>query len=178
MSTDMPTAFEILGVSPDADAVEIRSAYHQLAKACHPDRFLDPREQAAGQERLIVINLAYEQAMDIATKRQTPSASLPLEQALVWAEKLLSRKQYELALLQLSKAEDKDARWYAMQARTLGGLKQHLSAHQAWRTAVRLDPENLSYRRAALDAEIRMKKADSLPVRAINGIRKLFQRKD
>ena len=99
MFTDMPTAFEILGVSPDADAVEIRSAYHQLAKACHPDRFLDPREQAAGQERLIVINLAYEQAMDIATKRQTPSASLPLEQALVWAEKLLSRKQYELALL-------------------------------------------------------------------------------
>lgn len=172
----MATAFEILGVTPQADEVAIRAAYHQLAKTCHPDKFLDPEEQQRGQERLIIINLAYEQAMAIAAKRQTRSEALPLEQALIWAEKLLSRKQHELALLQLSKAESKDARWYALQAQALTGLRQHLSAHQAWRAAVRLDPDNLSYRRSALEAEIQLKRAGSLPGKALDGIKNLFRK--
>lgn len=174
----MQTAFEILGVAPDADERAIRSAYHKLAKTCHPDVFLDPKEQESGQAKLISINQAYEQAMKIASSRQTLGASLPLAQAKGWAIKLLERKQYELALLQLSKAESKDAQWFALQAQTLAGLRQYLSAHQAWRAAVRLDPENLEYRRGALDAEIMMKKAHSLPQKALRGVKNLFLKKD
>lgn len=174
----MQTAFEILGVPPNADEQAIRTAYHQLAKTCHPDKFLDPDEQRVGQARLISINLAYEQAMKIASTRQTPAAALPLPQAKAWAEKLLERKQYELALLQLSKSEDKDAGWYALQAQTLTGLKQYLSAHQAWRTAVRMDPDNLQYRREALSAEMLLKKSGTLPFKAMNGLKSLFSKKD
>ncbi len=172
----MPTAFEVLGVSPDADEGTIRSAYHQLAKTCHPDKFTDPAQQQAGQKRLISINLAYEQAMKIASSRQTPAAQMPLKQAKDWAEKLLERKQYELALLQLSKAEDKDAEWYALQSRTLVGLKQYLSAHQAMRTAVRMDPDNLGYRREALSAEMLLRKSGSLPYRALAQLKNLFRK--
>ncbi len=174
----MQTAFEILGVSPDADEQTIRGAYHQLAKTCHPDKFLDPDEQQLGQARLVSINLAYEQAMKIAANRQTTAASLPLPQAKAWAEKLIERKQYELALLQLSKAEDKDAQWYALQAKTLLGLKQYLSAHQAWRAAVRMDPDNLSYRREALSAEMLLRKSGTLPFKAMAGLKNLFTKKD
>ncbi|NLX83969.1 MAG: J domain-containing protein [Clostridiales bacterium] len=174
----MQSVFEILGVEPDADEHAIRSAYHQLAKSCHPDKFTDPEEQVRGQERLISINVAYEQAMRIAANRTSPAASFPLPQAKVWATKLIGRKQYELALLQLSKAEDKDAEWYALQAQTLVGLKQFISAHQAWRAAVRLDPDNLAYRRGALEAEMMLKRADSLPHRALSQIKNLFQKRN
>lgn len=171
------TAFDILGVGSDADEITIRSAYHKLAKTCHPDIFLDPEQQRQGQEKLVTINLAYEQAMKIASSRQIPAASLPLKQAVIWAEKLLERKQYELALLQLSKAEEKDAQWYALQAKTLQGLRQYLSAHQAWRAAVRLDPDNLSYRRSALEAEMQLRRAGSLPYKAITQVKNLFRKK-
>lgn len=174
----MQSVFDILGVAPDADEHAIRSAYHKLAKACHPDKFLDPEEQVKGQERLISINVAYEKAMRIASNRNTPAAKLPLPQAKVWAQKLIGRKQFELALLQLSKAEEKDAEWYALQAQTLTGLKQYLSAHQAWRAAVRMDPDNLAYRRGALEAEMMLKRADSLPHRAISQIKSLFQKRN
>lgn len=172
----MQTAFEVLGLRPDADEGTIRQTYHKLAKTCHPDKFLDPVEQQKGQERLIAINLAYEQAMKIAAQRQSPSAPMPLQQSKEWASKLLERKQYELAMLQLSKATEKDAEWYALQARTLTGLKQYLSAHQAWRTAVRLDPDNLPYRREALAAEILLKKSGSLPFKAVTQLKNLFRK--
>lgn len=172
----MQTAFEVLGIQPDADETAIRAAYHKLAKSCHPDKFLDPEDQKNGQQKLIGINLAYEQAMKIAASRHTPAASMPVKQAKDWAQKLLERKQYELALLQLSKAESKDAQWYALQAQTLVGLKQYLSAHQAWRTAVRMDPEELAYRRGALEAEMLMKRANTLSGRVFSQLRNLFQR--
>lgn len=172
----MASAFEVLGVRPDADERTIRLAYHQLAKTHHPDKFSDPAQQQEGQERLIGINLAYEQAMKIAAGRQTLQAQLPLPQAKEWADKLLERKQYELALLQLSKAEDKDAQWYALQARTLIGLKQYLSAHQAWRAAVRMDPDNLGYRREALSAEMLLKRSGRLPFRALSQLKNLFRK--
>lgn len=173
----MQTAFELLGVRPDADQQSIRSAYLKLVKACHPDNFQDPKEQQAGQQRLISINLAYEQAMRIAGSRKSVSPTLPLEQAKGWAQKLLVRKQYDLALLQLSKAESKDAQWYALQAETLLGLKQYVSCHQAWRAAVRLDPDNLEYRRQALEAEMRLKKANSAHQKALHQFKKFFNRK-
>lgn len=173
----MQTAFELLGVRPDADQQSIRSAYLKLVKSCHPDNFQDEAQQQDGQQRLIGINLAYEQAMRIAGSRKTASPALPLEQALGWAQKLLDRRQYDLVLLQLSKSEAKDARWYALQAQALAGMKQHLSCHQAWRAAVRLDPDNLDYRRQALEAEMRLKKANSAPQRALNQFKSLFQRK-
>ncbi len=174
----MPSAFELLGLAPDADEAAIRSAYHRLVKTCHPDSFLDAAAQQAGQEKLIGINLAYEQAMKIAGSRQTVSAMMPLQQAKGWARKLLERRQYELALLQLSKAESKDAEWYALQGETLGGLRQYLSSYQAWRAAVRMEPGSLEFRRGALDAEMRLKRAGRFPRKALEQVRQLFRRRD
>ena len=164
----MPSAFELLGLAPDADEAAIRSAYHRLVKTCHPDSFLDAAAQQAGQEKLIGINLA------VAVWALFDG----LEQAKGWARKLLERRQYELALLQLSKAESKDAEWYALQGETLGGLRQYLSSYQAWRAAVRMEPGSLEFRRGALDAEMRLKRAGRFPRKALEQMRQLFRRRD
>lgn len=173
----MQSAFELLGIRPGADEITVRAAYHQLVKTCHPDSFSDPEKQRAGQEKLISINLAYEQAMKIVEARQTVYATLPCEQAKNWAKKLLERKQYELALLQLSKAESKDAEWFALQGETLTGLKQYVSAYQAWRAAVRMDPSCLAYRRGALEAEMKLKKMGTFTQKTLSQVKALFQRK-
>ena len=172
----MQTAFERLGIAASAGESDIRAAYHKLVKGCHPDSFSDPEQQRRGQEELILINVAYEQAMKIACSRSTVSPSLPCEQAKSWAKKLLERKQFELALLQLSKSESKDAEWFSLQGDTLTGLKQYTSAHQAFRAAVRMEPNNLAYRRNALDSEMRLKKAATLSGKALHQIKSLLKK--
>lgn len=173
----MLSAFERLGLSPDAQQSDIKAAYHRLVKSCHPDRFTDPEKQRRGQEELIGINLAYEQAMKIAGSRHSISPTLPCEQAKSWAKKLIERGQYELSLLQLSKSETKDAQWYALQGQTLTGLKQYVSAHQAFRAAVRMEPDNLEYRRSALEAEMRLKRQGTFPHKALGQVKSLFGKK-
>ncbi len=175
----MLSAFEQLGVRADASEQDIRAAYHSLVKAWHPDKFQNPDEQAAGQTKLIGINLAYEQAMKIAgTRRKPASAALPLEQAKNWARKLLERKQFELALLQLGKSEGKDAEWYALQGQALGGTREFISSHQAWRAAVRMEPDNLTYRRGALEAEMRLRREGDFAHKAMDQVRSIFRRKN
>ncbi len=40
------SAYEILGLSPSASLVEIRTAYRKRVKACHPDLFAGTNEEA------------------------------------------------------------------------------------------------------------------------------------
>ncbi|MDD4080085.1 MAG: J domain-containing protein [Eubacteriales bacterium] len=174
----MQTAFERLGLRPDADEAAIRNAYRRLVKTCHPDSFSDPEEQKAGQKELISINLAYAQCLKTVESRHTPSPALPVAQAKYWAKSLLERKQYGMALFQLGRSEDKDAEWHALQGEALMGLKDYLGAHQAWRAAVRAEPDNLSYRREALAAEMALKRSRTLHGRLAGRARSLFAKGD
>lgn len=55
--------FYILRVSPDATLKEVRNAYMRLVKRWHPDRFADnPQMRESAQEKLKIINAAYEEA--------------------------------------------------------------------------------------------------------------------
>lgn len=172
----MQTAFECLGLPPDADEAAIRNAYRKLVKTCHPDSFMDPEEQLAGQEKLISINLAYAQCMKMVASRQTTSPALPVAQAKYWAKNLLARKQYGMAFFQLGRSEDKDAEWHALQGEILLNMKDYLGAHQAWRAAVRLEPDNRDYRREALAAEMALKRSRTLSGRLAGKARSLFGR--
>ena len=66
------TPFAVLGLDAAATADDVRIAYRQLVKTCHPDRFQDPAERAAAQEKMIALNLAYEEAL----KRTPPVGSV------------------------------------------------------------------------------------------------------
>ena len=172
----MQTAFERLGLGPYADEAAIRSAYRRLVKTHHPDRFSDPEEQREGQEALISINLAYAQCLKTVESRQSASPVLPVAQAKYWAKSLLERQQYGMALFQLGRSESKDAQWHALQGEALTGLKDYVSAHQAWRAAVRLAPDNLDYRRQALAAEMALKRSRTLHGRLAGKARALFSK--
>ena len=150
--------FEVLGLKPDADAQAVRAAYRQLVKACHPDQFQDAEMQKAAQEKLIRLNLAYEEALKIASQHRVGFNLISQEEAKHFAQRLIDQGNLESALRQLGRADSRDDGWYYMHGQILMGLRQYETAHQSFREAVRRDPENRKYREGALDAALAMKK--------------------
>ena len=90
----MSNPFEVLGLHGSADADEIRAAYRALVKKCHPDQFLDAEEQRAAQEKLLALNLAYEEALKLAAPKRssTYTHTLPSADAKHLAQKMLGQK--------------------------------------------------------------------------------------
>ncbi|MBR2823629.1 MAG: J domain-containing protein [Clostridia bacterium] len=170
----MKTPFEELGLRAWADPNEIRAAYRALVKQCHPDAVLDPAQKEAAQQRMIQLNLAYEEALRLASPRQHAAYAqeLPKADALALADRQLAKGHTEYALRQLMRSDSRDGSWFCMYGRVLMAMEQHHEAHLAFREAVRLDPENNSYRSLALDAAMAEKKEQTLAGRA----RKWFRR--
>jgi len=63
----MKDYYKVLGVSPQADEKEIKTAYRKLAKKYHPDAVRDNPELA---ERMYVIQAAYEVLGDDEKRKQ------------------------------------------------------------------------------------------------------------
>ena len=151
-------AFEMLGLKGGATAQDVRAAYRRLVKTCHPDQFQDAEEQKLAQEKLIQLNLAYEEALRLSSQRQVGYHGVPGEEAKKIARRLLEQQRYESALLQLGRADDKDDEWYFIQGKILMAMRQYASAHQSFREAVRRNPGNNEYRAGALEAAVTLKK--------------------
>lgn len=152
-------AFEVLGLSADANEQQIRTAYHAQVKKCHPDQFADAEQQKKAQEELTRLNLAYEEALKTAlTRKPTVYQRVPPGEAKATARRLLSQDRFESALLQLGRSESRDDEWYYIQGMILLGMKQFGSAHQSFREAIRLQPDNNEYRAGALKAAVALKK--------------------
>ena len=92
----MRNPFGVLGLEASADADQVRAAYRKLVKTCHPDKFQDETERKAAQEKMITLNLAYEEAMKLAVNRTTASAAfnreLDQQDALTLAAKMLRKR--------------------------------------------------------------------------------------
>ncbi len=175
----MTNPYLLLGISPDSDIEQVRSAYRKKVKACHPDQFQDSEEQKKAQEELIALNLAYELALANAPKPKavSPSVNVPTDQAIAFAQRLQEEGNLNSALRQLLRAETKDAQWYYVQGNILMDMKQYTSAHQSYRQAVKLSPDTALYRQGAFDAAIAMKKQKNLPYRLGSWLKNGFKKK-
>ena len=151
-------AFEVLGLSMDADQAQVRAAYRSHVKRCHPDQFQEKAQQEQAQEQLIRLNLAYEEAMRITAQRQVGYNAVPVEDAKLMAVKLMEQGRVENALRQLGRASSRDAEWFYLQGEILMRLRQYATAHQSYREATRRDPDNIKYRRGAFEAAKAVKK--------------------
>ncbi len=159
----MNNPFEVLGLKGWADQNEIRNAYRALVKQCHPDMIQDPVLKQEAQDRMVALNLAYEEAIRLSTPRIQPAAEeLPAAAAVLMAERSLARNNPEGALRTLLKCEKRDGDWYYMQGKVLMAMEQFDSAHQSFRQAVKLCPENNVYRSGALAAALAHRKEGTL----------------
>lgn len=170
----MNNPFEVLGLKGAASPDEIRSAYRALARQCHPDMVRDPAEKEAAQTRMVALNLAYEEALRLASPRtgaNTVTPELSSAEAVLMAQRAMARDNPEGALRSLVRCEKRDSEWYYMQGKVLMAMEEFSSAHQSFREAVKLDPENNVYRAGALAAAVALQKSQKLPGR----VRKVFR---
>lgn len=160
----MDNPFEVLGLKAWADPEEIRAAYRAKAKCSHPDQFQDPEQKKAAQEEMIRLNLAYEEAMKLATPRQHAAyeKEIPKEEAVRLANRMLERNSAESALRQLDRSDTRDAAWYYTRGQVYMVLEQYEDAHQAFRQAIDMNPDCNTYRAADLDAVVAIRKAGTL----------------
>ena len=160
----MINPFEPLGISPTLSEDEVRRAYHEKARRVHPDQFPDGPEQDAATRKMILLNQAYEEAMALVKSRSVSPylLTLPCEDAVELANRLLKQNSPDRALRQLMRAENRNASWYDAQGRVMMALEQYRTAEESFREAVHLDPGNIAYRRGALDAHTEARKAASL----------------
>jgi tetratricopeptide (TPR) repeat protein len=175
----MNNPFEVLGLKGWAGPDEIRSAYRTLVKQCHPDMIRDPSEKEAAQNRMVALNLAYEEALRLTSPRPHSSSVTPevsCTEAVLLAQRALARDNPEGALRALSRCEEKNGEWYYMQGKVLMALEEYESAHQAFREAVRTSPDNNVYREGALDAAVAAQKAATLQGKAKKAIKNLFRK--
>ena len=93
-------AFEVLGLSMNADESQVRAAYRQHVKRCHPDQFQEKEMQERAQEQLIRLNLAYEEALRFAAQRQVGFNTVPVQDAKTMAARLMEQGRIENALRQ------------------------------------------------------------------------------
>ncbi len=166
-------AFETLGLSENAPEDVIRQAYHALAKACHPDLFTDEAEQAAAQEKMIQLNLAYREALQRCAGRAPSNHYVVLspEKAMALAKKYYENRQYDRALVQLSHITDRNAEWYAFQGSVLMGMGQYQSALQAFKICTGMDPDNQEYHAKTLEAAVAVRKHQKIHYRIVDWAR-------
>jgi len=172
----MNNPFEVLGLKGWADPDEIRSAYRSLVKQCHPDMISDPAEKEAAQQRMVALNLAYEEALRLTSPRPhgVGTAAAPevsCTEAILMAQRSMARDNPQAALRSLLRCETRNGDWYYMQGRVLMAMEEYDSAHQSFRQAVRISPDNNEYRSGALDAALAQQKAKKLPFK----VRKAFK---
>jgi len=174
----MNNPFEVLGLRGWADQEEIRSAYRALVKQCHPDMIRDPILKREAQERMIHLNLAYEEALRLAAPRtaKIPGPELSSAEVIIMAERSLSRNQPENALRQLLRSDQRNGDWYYMQGKVLMAMEEFESAHQSFREAVRLSPENNVYRSGALAAYVAQKKEATFPGKVKKALKKITRK--
>ena len=172
--------FEVLGLNAGASADDVRNAYRQLVKTCHPDKFLDADERKAAQEKMIALNLAYEEALKLTASRRSAATNynreLTVEEAIALADKMLRRDSPEAALRHLMRTKNRTGAWFAMQGHVLMVLEEYESSHQSYREAVRREPNNNVFRQGALDAAVALKKSRT-PMGRVKTLLKRLKRK-
>lgn len=163
----MINPFEVLGLKGWATPDEIRTAYRSLVKQVHPDLIQDPSLRQETQERMVALNLAYEEALRLASPRPAHSQSeeLSADEAILLARRSMTRDHPETALRQLLRCESRTGDWYYMQGQVLMAMHQYDSAHQSFREAIRQDPDNNTFRAGALEAAVAGRRAKTLPGR-------------
>ena len=160
----MTDPFAVLEIKPTSDVDAVRAAYHRLARRWHPDQFHTPEEQEEATRHMVVLNQAYQEALQLASKRAMTPYNEPItcEDAILLSRRLLERGNAQAALRQMLRAITRSAAWYGLQGEILMAMEQYESAEQSYREAIRREPGNMTYRAGALDATVAARKAKTL----------------
>jgi curved DNA-binding protein CbpA len=170
----MTDHYGVLGVAPTASVAEIRKAYTQLARECHPDRFTDPAERAHAEGRFQAITEAFNTLSNEQRRREydaqqaKPKLETPEEMAqdaAARARASLEARDYDTAVELLRIAihhVPRDPSYHVALGRILARTADRVrEAVQCFETALELNPKSvpvhLELARVLLDQGLKLR---------------------
>ena len=177
----MTDPYRVLEVSPDATDEEIKKAYRKLCKRYHPDLHTGKSDEQEAEKRFLEVQRAYQDIMKARQGGGTEASSFnPYggfwgsaygpgyggydygrqrqedESSQIRAAKVyIDAGHYTEALNALSGVamEERNARWYFLNALAQCGLHNTAQAMEYARQAVKMDPSNIQYRQLYSELE-------------------------
>lgn len=135
--------FETLGISSRCTQEELRSAYRNLARRWHPDRFMEGPEREWALQHMTEINAAYSECTALL-KSGAPIPSS--DSALDEISSLIQSRRYSEARRRLLRCETRCARWNYLFGVVLEKQGEGEKALTYLNLAVRQAPDNALYR--------------------------------
>lgn len=151
----MSDPYSVLGVSRDASDEHIKSAYRELAKKYHPDRYIDSPLSDLAAEKMKEINKAYDTIMEDRKNkshhnnpnkgyRNHHNSNYMDVRNFILSDRLIDAEQILDGVL----PEYRDAEWYFLKG-SIQFRKGFLDmAYNNISTACQLDPSNTEYKYA------------------------------
>ena len=159
--------YEVLGIKPGASQDEIKSAYRNLIKKYHPDKYADNPLQDLAQQKIREINEAY----DMLTKNNNSGSSSSYSYGYSSQNNsssynssssysdnnaaaqfnsirsMINNRNYAAAESTLNSMNDRPAEWYYLSGVIMLNKGWFDSAYENVSIAVRMNPNNLEYQR-------------------------------
>lgn len=150
--------YEVLGVKPGASEEEIKSAYRNLVKQYHPDKYVNNPLQDLAKEKLAEINKAYDMIKNNQGGNNQYGSSNNYSNGddiskLQQARLALQRRDIRTAETILNNVANKNAEWYFLSGIVHMNKGWYDSAISNIRTAVNMDPNNFEYRQSLSQLE-------------------------
>lgn len=142
--------YKVLDLPVTASKDQVRTAYRNLARRWHPDRFMEGPERDWANEKMAEINAAYH-----ACLRGERPASDPAEEgrALARIEEMIDSGHYQRARKMLMEITTRCAEWNYLFGAVLFKLCENEKALIYLGVAARQQPENIKYARALREAQ-------------------------
>lgn len=147
--------YEVLGVSENASDEEIKSAYRELVKKYHPDKYVNNPLSDLAAEKIKEINIAYdmitkERASGKKTANTYNNSNYSNGTEFGNIVDLIKQNRLDEAqsMLERMSSSSRNAYWYYLMGEIHKRKGWYDNARQYYQTAMNMDPSNYAYRQA------------------------------
>lgn len=156
--------YKVLGVEQNASKEEIKTAYRNLVKKYHPDKYVDnPLGDLAG-EKMREINQAYDmlssnrggsyssssgRSQSYNSSSQSSSSGNYGNTSYIEIRQMIQSNRISQAMAALERISIHNGEWYFLRGMCFSRTGMYAQANLMFKTALQMDPTNKEYQNAA-----------------------------
>ncbi len=169
----MNDPYKILGVDRNATDEEIKDAYRKLARKYHPDNYGDNPLSDLAEEKMQEINQAYDAIVNTRKGKCNNSNSSNFNNGATDFPEIRNfirqnRLEEAQELLDGIPPHERNAEWYFLNGTVLYRRGWFDQAYTSFATASRMEPSNMEYRNAVMNAQRQASRQQNNPYRTYN----------
>lgn len=147
----MRDPYDVLGVPRSASSDQIKTAYRNLAKKYHPDKYVNSPLAESANAKMQEINEAYDAIISGSTSNNNQynaNANSSFNYSIV--ENYIATNRFDDAEVELDRVNERqrDAQWYFMKGKVNYARGWSDQAYSYFSTAYKMNPQNPEYKYA------------------------------